>query len=137
EESWETDLQKHRAARGGSTITMQFVKNLYFSKSKNPLRKFNEILLSLDIERQLGKDRILELYLNVVEWGPGIYGAQNASQYYFDKDASSLNADEAAYLAAILPNPSYLTTRGSKRAHRRKSRILFRMGRRGLPPEVR
>ena len=135
--SWLLNQKKQKTLRGGSTISMQLVKNLYFSKSKNFLRKFNEILLTLDLEKKLRKDRILELYLNVVEFGPGIYGAENAARYYFQKDASQLLAAEAAYLAAILPNPTYLTTRNTRRALRRKNIILRRMSGRPLPPEVR
>ncbi|MCE9625501.1 MAG: monofunctional biosynthetic peptidoglycan transglycosylase [Deltaproteobacteria bacterium] len=136
EASWEINQKKHKVARGGSTISMQLVKNLYFSPAKNFLRKANEILLTLDLERRLSKDRILEIYLNVIEWGPGIYGAENASRYYFHKDAASLTAKESAYLAAILPNPAYLTTKNTKRALRRQSILLRRMSGRTLPPEV-
>lgn len=135
--SWELNQKKQKTLRGGSTISMQLVKNLYFSKAKNFLRKANEILLTLDLERRLGKDRILELYLNVVEFGPGVYGAENAARYYFQKGADRLSAAEAAYLAAILPNPAYLTTRNTRRAQRRKNIILRRMSGRPLPPEVR
>ncbi len=135
--SLELNQKKGKFVRGGSTITMQLVKNLYFSKAKNPLRKLNEILLSLDLEHKLGKDRILEVYLNVVEFGPGVYGAENASQYYFHKTADQLSAAEAAYLAAILPNPAYLTTRNTRRAAARKRIIMRRMGAKELPDEVR
>src|SRR5918996_3651374 len=83
--SWDINLKKERIARGGSTISMQLVKNLYFSQARNPLRKLNEILLTIDLEHKLPKERILEIYLNVVEWGDGIYGAENASQHYFQK----------------------------------------------------
>ncbi|MFO1462291.1 MAG: monofunctional biosynthetic peptidoglycan transglycosylase [bacterium] len=135
--SLELNQKKGKFVRGGSTLTMQLVKNLYFSKAKNPLRKLNEILLSLDLEHKLSKERILELYLNVVEFGPGVYGAENASRYYFSKGAEALSAPEAAYLAAILPNPAYLTTRNTRRAAARKRIILRRMGRRDLPEAAR
>lgn len=135
--SWELNQKKQKTLRGGSTISMQLVKNLNFSKAKNPLRKMNEILLTLDLEKRLSKDRILEIYLNVVEFGPGIYGAENAARYYFQKSADRISAPEAAYLAAILPNPAYLTTRNTRRAQRRKNIILRRMSGRSLPPEVR
>src|SRR5262249_38583056 len=133
--SWELDWKKKKFVRGGSTITMQLVKNLYFSPSKNPIRKLNEILLALDMEHKLSKDRILEVYLSIVEWGSGIYGAENASRHYFNKGADQLNASEAAFLAAILPNPTYLTTAGSSRAQYRKLKILRRMGGQPLPEE--
>lgn len=125
--SWELNWKKKKIIRGGSTITMQLVKNLYFSSSKNPFRKLNEILLALDMECKLSKDRILEIYLNIVEWGDGIYGAEAASRHYFNKGADQLSYSEAAYLAAILPNPTYLTTLGTRRAQNRKFRILRRM----------
>jgi monofunctional biosynthetic peptidoglycan transglycosylase len=131
--SIELNLRKRKFARGGSTITMQLVKNLYFSPVKNPVRKLNEILLAFDLERKLSKERILEIYLNVVEWGDGVYGAQNASRHYFQKDARDLNASEAAYLAAILPNPARLGASGNSRAQKRKAKILRRMSGQEIP----
>jgi monofunctional biosynthetic peptidoglycan transglycosylase len=91
--------------RGGSTITMQLAKNLYLSPSKNPLRKLKEIVIARRLEQSLTKRRIFELYLNVVEWGRNVYGAEAASRYYFGKSASDLDLLEAATLAALLPNP--------------------------------
>jgi len=91
--------------RGGSTITMQLAKNLYLSPSKNPLRKLKEIVIARRLEQSLTKRRIFELYLNVVEWGRNVYGAEAASRYYFRKSASELDLLEAATLAALLPNP--------------------------------
>jgi monofunctional biosynthetic peptidoglycan transglycosylase len=91
--------------RGGSTITMQLAKNLYLSPSKNPLRKFKEIVIAHQLEQSLSKRRIFELYLNVVEWGRNIYGADAAARYYFGKSAVDLTILEAATLAAMLPNP--------------------------------
>lgn len=91
--------------RGGSTITMQLAKNLYLNPSKNPLRKLKEILIARQLEQHLSKRRIFELYLNVVEWGRNVYGAEAAARYYFDKSAADLDPQEAATLAALLPNP--------------------------------
>ena len=91
--------------RGGSTITMQLAKNLYLSPSKNPLRKFKEIVIAHQLEYALSKRRIFELYLNVVEWGRNVYGAEAASRYYFSKSAGDLDPLEAATLASLLPNP--------------------------------
>ncbi len=126
----EYNLKKGRVARGGSTITQQLVKNLYLSPSKNPLRKAQEILLSLWMEKVLSKQRILEIYLNVIEWGDGVYGAEAASQFYFHKPAQKLSEEEAAYLSAIVPNPHFYTNpENSKRAKRRKEIILRRMHR--------
>lgn len=127
-ESIELNLKKKKLVRGGSTLTQQLAKNLYLSPSKNPWRKAKEILIALLMEKLLSKQRILEIYLNIIEWGKGIYGAQAASQFYFKKDASNLTAPEAAYLAAIIPNPALYTSQWSRRALNRKKIILRRMG---------
>jgi monofunctional biosynthetic peptidoglycan transglycosylase len=91
--------------RGASTITQQLAKNLYLSSSRNPLRKAKEAVSALRLELALSKDRILELYLNVAEWGPGIWGVDAASRAYFGVPASRLSEEEAAELAATLPHP--------------------------------
>jgi monofunctional biosynthetic peptidoglycan transglycosylase len=92
-------------SRGGSTITMQLAKNLYLNPSKNPLRKLREMVIAHQLERTLPKRRIFELYLNLVEWGRNVYGAEAAARYYFGKSAADLDLLEAATLAAMLPNP--------------------------------
>jgi monofunctional glycosyltransferase len=104
-EAAKKDWKKRRFAMGGSTIPMQLAKNLYLSPGKNPLRKIREYFIALELDRVLSKARILELYLNVAEWGPGVWGAQAASQYCFGKAASALTPSEACLLAAMLPNP--------------------------------
>lgn len=104
-ESWRKNWEERRFARGFSTITMQLARNLYLSSNKTLLRKFREILIARKIEQVLSKDRILELYLNFAEWGKGIFGIEAAARHYFGKSAGSLTAWEAAYLAAIIPNP--------------------------------
>jgi monofunctional biosynthetic peptidoglycan transglycosylase len=101
----ERALEAHEMPRGASTITQQLAKNLWLSPSRDPVRKAKEAILTWQLERRLGKRRILELYLNVAEFGPGIYGAEAASRRYFAKPASELTEDEAAQLAAGLPNP--------------------------------
>lgn len=93
--------------RGASTITMQLAKNLYLNPHKSLLRKFRELFITLKLERELTKDRILELYLNVAEWGDGIYGAEAAARHYFGRGAANLSKHEAAFLAAILPKPKF------------------------------
>jgi monofunctional biosynthetic peptidoglycan transglycosylase len=106
--AWEAlkiDLKKKRFARGGSTITQQLVKNVFLTKEKTIIRKVKEVILARQVEELLTKHRILELYLNEVEWGPGVYGAEAASRYYFDKHASDLTVAEGAMLAAMLVNP--------------------------------
>jgi monofunctional biosynthetic peptidoglycan transglycosylase len=99
------DWQTLSFSRGGSTITMQLAKNLYLSPSKNPLRKLREMAIAHQLERTLSKQRIFELYLNIVEWGRNVYGAAAAARYYFAKSAADLDPLEAATLAAMLPNP--------------------------------
>lgn len=114
--------------RGGSTITQQLVKNLYLGPEKNLFRKLREWILTFQMEKTLKKERIFEIYLNVIEWGPGVYGAEAASRYYFGKGAESLAPSEAAYLAVLLPNPKkYGTKKYSKKANRKASLILKRM----------
>ena len=95
---------------GGSTITQQLAKNLFLSGERTLLRKGQELLLTLMLEALLGKQRILEIYLNNVEWGEGVFGAEAAAQYYYRKPAARLNATEAARLAVMLPRPKYFET---------------------------
>src|SRR5439155_10891711 len=108
QQSLEKDWTLWRLARGGSTITQQLAKNLYLSPSKNPLRKFRELVIARRLEAELPKARILEIYLNVIEWGDGIYGVEAASRTYFSTAASSLGPSEAALLAAAIVNPRVL-----------------------------
>jgi monofunctional biosynthetic peptidoglycan transglycosylase len=103
--AYERNRAAGRFAAGGSTITMQLARNLYLSPSKNPLRKAKEILIARRLERELGKRRVLELYLNVVEWGKGIFGCEAAARAYFAKSCADLNYEEAVAMAVVLPNP--------------------------------
>lgn len=103
--SFEKDMKKKKFLRGSSTITMQLMKNLYLPKRKLLLRKALEVGLALSVEKIVSKERLLEVYLNVIEWGPGIYGAEAAAQHYFKKSADRISHDEALFLAAIIPNP--------------------------------
>lgn len=103
--SLKKDWETWSFSRGGSTITMQLAKNLYLSPSKNPLRKMKEVIITWQLEQKLSKRRIFEIYLNVVEFGRNIYGAEAAARFYFDKSAATLDPLEAATLAALLPNP--------------------------------
>jgi monofunctional biosynthetic peptidoglycan transglycosylase len=98
-------LREGKDLRGASTISQQLVKNLWLSPSRNPLRKLKEAVLTRQLEQRLSKRRILELYLNVVEFGPGVYGAEAAAQHYFGRSAASLTELESAQLAAGLPRP--------------------------------
>jgi monofunctional glycosyltransferase len=105
QESLKKDWETGSFARGGSTITMQLAKNLYLNLSKNPLRKAKEVVIAWQLEHALSKRRIFEIYLNVVEWGPNVYGAEAAARHYFAKPAANLDIVEAATLAALLPSP--------------------------------
>lgn len=114
---------------GGSTITQQLAKNLLLSGERNLLRKGQELVLTLTLEALLSKRRILEIYLNSVEWGEGVFGADAAAQRYFKKSADKLNAHEAARLAVMLPSPKFFETRpGSAYLSRRTATIVARMG---------
>lgn len=116
--------------RGGSTISQQLAKNLYLTSQRSFLRKGQEAALTVMLERTLNKRRILEIYLNVIEWGDGIYGAEAASQRYFRKPASALNASEAAYLSAMIPNPrTVFNPQVNPRRVARRQRIILR----GMP----
>lgn len=102
---WE-DIKKLKPVRGGSTITQQLAKNLYLSKEKSLARKLKEAAITCALEWNLSKNRILELYLNVIEWGPGVYGVGMASWYYFRKSPAELDFFESVLLAAIIPSPT-------------------------------
>jgi monofunctional biosynthetic peptidoglycan transglycosylase len=128
QESLATDWARGRLARGGSTITQQLAKNLYLSPSKNPLRKLRELLIARRLEAELKKARILELYLNVIEWGDGVYGAEAASRAYFGVGAADVSPQQAALLAAAIVNPRLLNpAHPSTRLIRRQQLILRRM----------
>ena len=134
--SFEANMAEGRMARGGSTITQQLAKNLYLSPSKDPVRKLRELLIARRLEAELPKRRILELYLNVIEWGSGIYGAEAAARRYFRKPASALTTSEAALLAAAVVNARVLSpAHPSARLRWRQRLILRRMGD-GAPPAV-
>jgi len=129
----EKDLEKGKFKFGGSTISQQLVKNLYLTPSKNPLRKAKEAIITWRLEKAINKRRILELYLNVVEWGEGIFGIEVAAQHYYSKPASALSPQEAARLAAVLPNPRrYRPTGPSKYVEKRATIIYNIMVKRGI-----
>jgi len=132
-ESVERNIEKGRAVRGASTITQQLVKNLFLSSSKNPLRKVREWILTWYMEMTLTKSRILELYLNVIEWGDGIYGAEAAARHYFGTSAEQLSLDETTRLAAVIPNPKrYRPNENSPYVVRRAALVLQRMKMRNM-----
>lgn len=116
--------------RGASTIPQQLAKNLYLSSQRSFIRKGQEAVLTIFLERALSKRRILEIYLNVIEWGDGIYGAEGAAQYYFRKSATNLSASEAAFLSAMIPNPrTVFNPQLHPRRVARRQRIILR----GMP----
>jgi monofunctional biosynthetic peptidoglycan transglycosylase len=130
-------LEERKLPRGASTITQQLAKNLWLSPSRSPLRKAREAVLTWQLERTLSKRRILECYLNVVEFGPGVYGAEAASRRYFGKPAAELNEDEAARLAAGLPRPRAWHPGVSSPAYRRYAEsIRHRTDRAELPARL-
>jgi monofunctional biosynthetic peptidoglycan transglycosylase len=124
----EDDLKRGRLGRGGSTITQQLVKNLFLTTERSLIRKAAEFAVVPMMEVLLSKDRILELYLNVIEWGPGIYGAQAASEFYYHVPASGVNREQSARLAAIIPAP---LKRKPERMNEYSEEILNRMARVG------
>ena len=129
----EKDIKKKKFKAGGSTISQQLAKNLYLTPAKNPARKIKEAILTWRIERQLSKKRIMEIYLNVAEWGDGLFGVGTAARRYYGKSAGALGAREAATLAAALPNPRRFQPGGTSRyAANRAERIYSIMVRRGI-----
>ena len=134
-DAMETNLERGEFARGASTLTQQLAKNLYLSPSKNPIRKLRELWIARRLEAELSKQRIFELYLNVIEWGDGIWGAEAAARTYFHKAAADLSPQESALLAAAIANPHVLDpARPSARLRRRQQMIMRRMGAVTPPP---
>ncbi len=124
----EKNLKAGRFAYGGSTITQQLARNLYLSTHKSLWRKLKEIIIAYKMENVLTKNRILELYLNVAEWGHMVFGAEAASRHYYRKHASQLSLDEAVRLAVILPSPlKHSPYDGSRFVRRRRARVLYWM----------
>jgi len=136
-DAMETDWERGEFARGASTITQQLAKNLYLNPDKNPLRKVKELLIARRLEAELSKQRILELYLNVIEWGDGVWGAEAASRRYFHKSAADVGPAEASLLAAAIANPRVMDPgHPTARLRRRQQMILRRLGAVTPPPVV-
>ena len=128
EKAFEKNRKKGKVVAGGSTITQQLAKNLFLSGERSYVRKAQEALITWMLEERMEKDRILEIYLNVVEWGVGVFGAEAAARHYFGMSASQLSREQAARLAAMLPNPRfYDRNRQSAYLARRIPVILARM----------
>ena len=129
----EKNIKAGKFKAGGSTISQQLAKNLYLTPSKNPVRKVKEAILTWRLERTLSKKRIMELYLNVVEWGEGIFGAEMAARTWYGKPAAALGPEEAARLAVVLPNPRKYNPRSGSKYVANRSRIVYNiMVRRGI-----
>jgi len=124
--AWEYNQRQEEAGRskmrGGSTITQQLAKNLFLSSSRSYIRKGQELVLTYMIEHVMTKERILELYLNVAEWGVGVFGAQAAAKHYYNTSAANLSASQSARLAAMLPNPRFYDS------HRNSNYLNSRVG---------
>ncbi len=125
-ESIETNLEKGRYARGGSTITQQLAKNVYFTTYKSLIRKAREAIVATWMERDLSKKRIIEIYLNVIEWGDGVYGCEAAARRYYGVSCATLDVDQAAGLAAMIPSPRRINPRTNPSLHARATRRVLR-----------
>ncbi len=134
EKAYEKNLQKGRIVAGGSTISQQLAKNLFLSGERSPLRKGQEAIITLMLERVMSKRRILEIYLNVIEWGNGVFGAEAAARHYFGSSAANVGPGDAAWLAAIVPNPKFYDGRRNTPWIQRKTQIIrARMGAAEVP----
>ncbi|MFO1320684.1 MAG: monofunctional biosynthetic peptidoglycan transglycosylase [Burkholderiales bacterium] len=128
QKAYEKNLKKGRIVAGGSTISQQLAKNLFLSSKRTPWRKLQEAVITVMLEAVMDKRRILEIYLNVIEWGTGVFGAEAASRYYYRTSAANLGPEQAARLAAMIPNPRfYDKNRGTPKLNRKTSIILARM----------
>ncbi|AVY94359.1 MULTISPECIES: monofunctional biosynthetic peptidoglycan transglycosylase [Microvirgula] len=124
--AWEKNMQKGRIVAGGSTISQQLAKNLFLSSKRTPWRKAEEAIITVMLEAVMDKRRIFEIYLNVIEWGNGVFGAEAAARHYYKTGASRLSASQAARLAAMVPNPRYYDDHRNDSRLRRKAAILQR-----------
>jgi monofunctional biosynthetic peptidoglycan transglycosylase len=123
--AYEKNLKKGKIVAGGSTISQQLAKNLFLSGRRSPWRKLEEALITLMLEKMMSKQRILEIYLNVIEWGNGVFGAEAAARYYYRTSAANLGPEQAAKLAAMVPNPRYYDKHRNARGLGRKTGIIL------------
>ena len=134
QKAYEKNNKKHKVVGGGSTITQQLAKNLFLSGSRSYVRKGQELIIAFMLETVMSKERILELYLNVVEYGRGIFGAEAAARHYFHVSAAKLSTAQSARLAVMLPNPRYYDrVRDTRYLSRRTNAIVNRMSAAELP----
>lgn len=125
QKAYEKNLKKGKIVAGGSTISQQLAKNLFLSTKRTPWRKLEEAAITLMLEQMMSKRRILEIYLNVIEWGNGVFGAEAAARHYFHSSAGNLGAEQAAKLAAMVPNPRYYDAHPNARGLARKTGIIL------------
>lgn len=134
QKAWEKNQRRGKVVAGGSTISQQLAKNLFLSGSRTPWRKAQEAMVTVMMESVMDKRRILEIYLNVIEWGDGVFGAEAASRHYFGVSSAALSPAQAARLAAMVPNPRFYDRhRGTPWLERKSEIILARMGSAELP----
>lgn len=124
--AWEKNQKKGRIVAGGSTISQQLAKNLFLSSKRTPWRKAEEAVITVMLEALLDKQRIFEIYLNVIEWGDGVFGIEAASRHYYNTSAARLTVGQAAKLASMVPNPRYFDTHRNDRKLLRKTAIIQR-----------
>jgi monofunctional glycosyltransferase len=134
QKAYEKNLKKGKIVAGGSTISQQLAKNLFLSGKRTPWRKLEEASITVMLEKMMTKQRIFEIYLNVIEWGNGVFGAEAAAHHYYHVSAAQLSAEQAARLAAMVPNPRYYDNHREARGLLRKTEIiLFRMNAADIP----
>lgn len=134
QKAYEKNLKKGRIVAGGSTISQQLAKNLFLSGKRTPWRKLEEATITVMLESVMEKRRIFEIYLNVIEWGNGVFGAEAAAQHYYRTSASQLDAGQSARLAAMVPNPRYYDSHREAKGLLRKTEIILgRMGGAEIP----
>ena len=126
-ESIETNIEKGRYARGGSTLTQQLAKNIFYSTHKSLIRKAREAIVAVWMEQTLPKTRIIEIYLNVIEWGDGVYGCEAAARRYYGVSCASLNVNQAAGLAAMIPSPRRINPKTNRTLHTRATARVLRL----------
>ena len=124
QKAYEKNIKQGKVVAGGSTISQQLAKNLFLSTKRTPWRKAEEAMITVMLEATMSKRRIFEIYLNVIEWGNGIFGAEAAAKYYYHTSAKNLSADQAAKLAAMVPNPRYYDKHRQAKGLIRKTRII-------------
>ncbi len=134
EKAYEKNLKKGKLVAGGSTISQQLAKNLFLNSGRTPWRKGEEAIITLMLEKMMSKRRILEIYLNVIEWGNGVFGAEAAARHYYNTSAAGLGKTQSAKLAAMVPNPRFYDDHPSTRyLNRRTATIQARMRFADLP----